>query len=176
MNDDFKAQAQRFAEAFPNFAGLLASGVGGPFVEIEPAAPAEQIAATENLLGIPLPASYKQFLLISAGVSFGGSLQIGLLQTFFHDFPKQESLSEQARRTIARRGGVWPPPSQGMLRFADYFLEADGDQALFDVSQGLNDGEYPVIYYDHDTPSIRKLADSFRDFVENVIAQNLPEE
>jgi hypothetical protein len=32
------------------------------------------------------------------------------------------------------KGGGWPPPSQGMLCFAEYSLEADGDQVLFEAS------------------------------------------
>ncbi|MGI4791663.1 MAG: SMI1/KNR4 family protein [Janthinobacterium lividum] len=57
-----------------------------------------------------------------------------------------------------------------MLCFADFWLEGDGDQALFDVGHGLVDGEYPVFYYNHDGPSIRKLADNFTEFIEEVVA------
>jgi hypothetical protein len=32
-----------------------------------------------------------------------------------------------------------------MLCFAEFFMEADGDQVLFDVSKGLINGEYPIV-------------------------------
>ena len=58
--------------------------------------------------------------------------------------------------------------ANGMLCFAEFFMEADGDQVLFDVSQGLVDGEYPVVYYAHaaSPASVRVLARSFAEFME----------
>jgi hypothetical protein len=54
-----------------------------------------------------------------------------------------------------------------MLCFAEFFMEADGDQVLWDISQGLRDGEYPIYYYAHERrpPSVRKLADCFEMWV-----------
>ena len=57
-----------------------------------------------------------------------------------------------------------------ILCFADYFLEAGGDQAPFDVTGGLVDGEYPVYYY-HEGPTVRKVADSFKEFLENFVVR-----
>ena len=67
-----------------------------------------------------------------------------------------------------------PPPSQGMLCFAEYFLEADGDQVLFDVSDGLIDGEYAACYYAHaESPArVTQVADSFAEWIENVCIQS----
>ena len=67
---------------------------------------------------------------------------------------------------------IWPPPTEGMLCFADYCLEADGDQVMFDVSGGMVDGEYPVYYYNHDGPTIRKAANSFKEFLEDFVPRN----
>ena len=55
-----------------------------------------------------------------------------------------------------------------MLCFAEFFMEDDGDQVLFDVAGGLRDGEYPIMYYAHDSydPRTRQLAGSFRQFME----------
>jgi len=71
------------------------------------------------------------------------------------------------RRVVEFKGGGWPPPSQGMICFAEYFLEADGDQVLFDVSNGLVEGEYPVMYYSHESrpPTVRRLAGSFSEWL-----------
>ena len=58
-----------------------------------------------------------------------------------------------------------------MLCFAEYFLEADGDQVLWDVKPGLQDGEYPVMYYAHESspPSVRQIAGSFREWLEQCL-------
>ena len=59
-----------------------------------------------------------------------------------------------------------------MLCFGDFFMEADGDQVLFDVKQGLQNGEYPVMYYDHQTKpvQVKKLESSFRDWLEKFLS------
>ena len=59
-----------------------------------------------------------------------------------------------------------------MLCFAEFFMEADGDQVLFDVSRGLVNREYPVMYWAHEgrPPSARKLADTFTQFMEECLS------
>lgn len=93
---------------------------------------------------------------------------------FFHDFPPLDTLTAQRRSLVDQRGGEWPRPSNGMLCFAEYFLEADGDQVLFDVAGGLSDGEYPVYYYAHSASpaSITRQADSFAEWIERVCVQS----
>lgn len=58
-----------------------------------------------------------------------------------------------------------------MLCFAEFWLEADGDQVLFDTSQGLVGGEYPVMYYAHSgrPPTVRRLASSFREVLDEFL-------
>ena len=58
-----------------------------------------------------------------------------------------------------------------MLCFAEYFLEADGDQVLWDVHQGLKGGEYPVVYYAHEArpPSATVIATSFGAWLEQCL-------
>jgi hypothetical protein len=58
-----------------------------------------------------------------------------------------------------------------MLCFAEYFLEADGDQVLWDVKAGLQHGEYPVMYYAHESypPSVRRIATSFSEWLEHCL-------
>ncbi len=129
----------------------------------------------ERRLQVPLPCSYRSFLTRTGGfVLFGGSVQFGASHPFVHEFPALELLSREQRQVVQARGGAWPPPSQGMLCFAEYFLEADGDQVLFDVRGGLVDGEYPVVYYSHEAPAaIRRVAGSFAEWLEHHCVDDL---
>ena len=54
-----------------------------------------------------------------------------------------------------------------MLCFAEFFMEADGDQVLFYVPSGMVDGEYPIVYCAHEyrPPMVRKLADDSPSFI-----------
>lgn len=137
-----------------------------------PGATHTELAVMEEELGIALPRSYKQLLALTRGFwLMGGAVQFGEQHPFFHEFPPLESLSPPQQRVVKQKGGHWPPPSNGMLCFAEFFLEADGDQVLFDVSRGLIDGEYPVMYYSHESrpPSVRQLAPTFFQFFEEFL-------
>lgn len=144
--------------------------------EIRPALSQEQINKREEHLGLALPESYKDFLLHCSGFClFGGAVQLGSQHPFFHDFPKLDDLTQQQRRVVRQRGGSWPPPSNGMLCFAEYFLLADGDQILFKIDEGLINGEYPVYYYAHEESPARvlKIADSFAQWLNNYCVQQM---
>ena len=156
-----------FQEHFPNFARMLDTSEYACFNEIGDPATTEEIAQLEFSLGAPLPDSFKRFLSCARTVSFGDAFKLDSNAVFFHEFGPWEDVTPKRRLHIRS----WPPPSEGMLCFADYWLEGDGDQALFDVSGGLAGGEYPVMYYNHDTPSVRKVADSFVEFIEHVVAK-----
>lgn len=156
---------------FPQFARGLAAGLGDPIEHVKPGATAAQISDAEVRLGLPFPRSYRDLLACTSGFwLLGGAFQFHGLEAFLHDFPGLDELTPVQRQTVARKGGQWPPPSDGMLCFAEYFVEADGDQALFNVRQGLVHGEYDVVYYAHEAipPSVRVLTHSFRDFVEEL--------
>lgn len=98
-------------------------------------------------------------------------MQFGEQHPFVHEFEPFDLLSPAHQAVIDRKGGAWPPPSNGMLCFAEFFMESDGDQVLFDTSQGLVNGEYPVVYNAHDDqpPSVRRLASSFEEFMETFL-------
>jgi hypothetical protein len=83
-----------------------------------------------------------------------------------------DALNAEQRRMVALKGGPWPPASQGMLCFAEFFMEADGDQVLFDTADGLVGGEYPIVYWAHEDrpPSVRRLAGSFGEFMDGFLA------
>lgn len=152
--------------AFPVFAAELAERAAEPhFLEhVLPAATASELDQLESALGVPLPDSYKQLMSVTRGFWLcGGTIQLGVQHPFFHDFPPLDTLTFQQRIAVRQKGGQWPPPSQGMLCFAEFFVQADGDQVLWDVRQGLRSGEYPVYYYAHESrpPEVRRIAATF---------------
>jgi hypothetical protein len=153
-----------FQTHFPEFYARLMDREDAQIEGVLPPATAEDIAEIEKQLGIALPDSYKQFLKCARGLwLLGGIVQFSTGHPFFHDFPSLQELTPKQREVVSMKGGSWPPPSQGMLCFAEFFMEADGDQVLWDVSKGLQNREYPVFYYAHEKspPSVRKLADRF---------------
>jgi SMI1 / KNR4 family (SUKH-1) len=155
---------------FPRFARAAR---GRHLEHVLPPAKAAEIVALELQLGLPLPESYKGLLRCARGFwLIGGVVQFGSQHPFVHDFPPLASLTPQQRRVVALKGGPWPPASQGMLCFAEFFMEADGDQVLFDTSRGLVGGEYPIMYWAHEgrPPSVRQLAASFGAFMEEFLA------
>ncbi|MGI9327150.1 MAG: SMI1/KNR4 family protein [Pseudomonadales bacterium] len=161
-----------FSARFPTFANLIKKSQPE---EILPPLSSSHLAKLETSLGILLPNSYKSFLEISGGLwLLGGAVQLSSNHPFPHDFPAYKDLSPQHKTVVRQRGGIWPPPSQGMLCFAEYFLEADGDQVLFKTDEDPLDGEYPVYYYAHENSPARvsQVADSFFDWIENVCIQS----
>ena len=163
---------QRLAGSFPKFAAKLGDGSAYDLEHVEPPATNEELQELERTVGKPLPESYKSLLRCGRGFWLvGGVIQFGREHPFFHDFKPPDRLTPLQRKTVELKGGRWPPPSQGMLCFAEFFMEADGDQVLFDVSKGLVNGEYPVMYYAHEEspPRVRVLATRFRDFIEEFL-------
>lgn len=155
---------QRFQKEFPKFYRALSERGGAQIEEILPPATDAQIAEIESQCGVPLPASYKRLLRCTRGFQLlDGIIQFGPEHPFFHNYARLEALTAPQRMAVARKGGEWPPPSQGMLCFAEFFMEADGDQVLWDVSRGLRNGEYPIFYYAHKSqpPSVRQLSADF---------------
>lgn len=157
------------AKLFPRFAELARDR------ELEGVAPpmsSDEISELEAELGLPLPKSYKALLRCTRGFwILDGAVRFGDGHPFVHRFQPFSKLPESQQRIVTVQGGKWPPPSEGMLCFAGFSMEADGDQVLFDVSRGLIDGEYPVMYYAHEQwpPSVRRLAPGFAAFMEEFL-------
>jgi hypothetical protein len=163
-----EAFLSRLVVAFPLFAERIGDGSAVMLEHVQPPATDKELCDIEEDLGVPLPESYKA--LLRCGREFwllGGVVQFGFQHPFVHNFDPLDKLTPQQQRVVQQKGGSWPPPSQGMVCFAEFFMEADGDQVLFDVSNGLVDGEYPVMYYSHESrpPSVRLLATSFPKFL-----------
>jgi len=166
---------QWFQKDFPEFYRALTERGGAEIEHILPPATETEIAKIEAECGVPLPGSYKRLLRCARGFwLLGGSIQFGLQHPFFHDFPQLEALTARQRQVVPRKGRNWPPPSQGMLCFAEFFMEADGDQVLWDVSRGLRDGEYPIYYYAHESrpPSVRQLSADFQIWLGAFLSYN----
>ena len=165
----FPVSIDQLFQRFPAFGKHLHEmGLANGIEAEQPPASRDEIQRLEADLSVALPQSYKDFLECTTGFRMmNGTVQFGGQHPFFHDFPAWEELTAQRRESIRAKGRTWPPPSQGMLCFAEFFMEADGDQVLFDISGGLRDGEYPVFYYSHEAepPSVRRLADSFGDWL-----------
>lgn len=163
---------EAMAKVFPRFARAAAAR-RHRLENVLPPSTADEVAALEKELGLPLPELYKALLRCARGFwLMGGVVQFGSQHPFVHDFPPLKSLTPQQRQVVAMKGGPWPPASQGMLCFAEFFMEADGDQVLFDTSSGLVNGEYPIMYWAHEgrPPSVRQLAGSFGEFMEEFLA------
>jgi hypothetical protein len=163
---------QKLKTSFPKFAANLGDGSAYRLEQVEPPATHDELVELERSVGIPLPESYKSLLRCGRGFwLLGGVVQFGLQHPFFHDFKPLQKLTPIQRKMVERKGGRWPPPSQGMLCLAEFFMEADGDQVLFDVSKGLVSGEYPVMYYAHEEcpPSVRVLTSGFQTFMEKFL-------
>ena len=153
MNSEAKDFVATVRPMFPAFAANLESRLRQDPLWLEQVAPGandENIAEVERRVGVSLPDDYISLLRVAQGFWLNG----GIIQfhscPFFHEFPSLEELPPSSQADVMRRGG-WPPSSQGMLCFAEFFMEADGDQVLFDVEAGRQGGEYPILYYAHDS-------------------------
>lgn len=165
---------ERFQSLFPAFYRALQKRGGADIENVLPPATAAEIAVLEQGIGVPLPESYKKLLRCARGFwLLGGVIQFGANHPFYHRFPPLEQLSAGQREVVTRKGGVWPPASDAMLCFAEYFLEADGDQVLWDVRGGLQAGEYPIYYYAHEQrpPTVRRLSEDFGDWLSRCLDQ-----
>jgi hypothetical protein len=105
------------------------------------------LARLETELGLRLPGAYRAFLQCVREIVVGDTLQMTSLHPFVHD-----------SATVAL-------PTQGMVCIADYWLEADGDQAMLDLRDDAGD-DPPVLYYDHGRPAVRTIAKSFTAWIE----------
>ena len=170
MTDDFLSE---LCDCFPAFGETLRSRTDACIEHVEPGASDSDLVDLESSLGVQLPGSYKALLKCSRQFwLFGGAIQFGCQHPFIHDFPSYDELAPSQQQMVQRKsGGVWPPPSNGMLCFAEFFMDADGDQVLFDITNGFSNDEYPVMYYSHESrpPSVRRLADDFETFLNDFL-------
>ena len=133
---------------FPTFSQLA---LDYDLENIQEPASATEIAAIEIFLNIPLPQSYKNLLLCARGFwLLGGTIQFDIQHPFLHPYAINSE--------------------NEFLCFAEFFMDADGDQVMFDLRGGLIEGEYPIVYYAHGfKQKTRLLANTFTEFMENFL-------
>ncbi len=139
--DAIKASYPKFGQLLQRRAELI--------VELDPGATEDEIKIREQSLDTQLPDALKKLLRACRHVHLE-HFHIDLYCIFYH----------------ASRSGIHGP-SDGMLCFADYFLEADGDQVLLDPRE-LPCDDPPVYYYAHEGPEVRPLAKSFSYWLESL--------
>lgn len=135
------------SKVFPKFARFLKKNP----TEIElldQGADETELNGLEHDLGLSVPTALRRWLRCTRSFRMG-SLEIGMTTIFLHQSKEVEL------------------PSEGMLCIADYFLESDGDQVLFDLARHGGD-DPPVFYYAHYIPKVRKLASTFTGWIESL--------
>jgi hypothetical protein len=154
-------------KSFPEFADKLKSLPENSMDEILPGITHKEILACEEHTCL-LPNSYKQFLESTRGFwLFDGCVQFRKHHPYLQTFPKYDDLPEEGKKEVEKNGGLWPPPSAGMLTFAEYITANANYSVLFDVPSGIKGGEYSIVYYDYmgQPPSVRKVSDSFSEWL-----------
>ncbi len=138
------------AEIFPKFARFLKKHADD-IDELDDPATEQEVEAVENSLGIPLPATCKQFLRCTKSLRLDG-FAIGLAQIFRHP-------------AVIHSGGAESPT----ICVADYWLESDGDQVLCPYASSPSE-DPPAYYYAHSagTNTARELAPSFSTWIESL--------
>jgi len=141
---ELKPRIDALAADFPKLARFLRSHRD----DIESMRPGGGEAELGELArGVPLPAAYRTFLSHTRELVVGDTLRL----TDDHPFV-----------VVSTKVAL---PTDGMVCFGEYWLEADGDQVLFDLRNGSTD-DPPVLYYAHGRRTVEQAAASFTQWVE----------
>jgi len=136
--DDVVAKSARL-KVFP--------GQGVPHALIEDA---------ERELGIPLPDTYKAWLLRYGNLSVGDTQVFTLAPIEDRDIA-DDDLVYNTRLAV---GNGFPP-----LGLLPVFLPGSDEAFYFDTRGGLKEGEYPVVRFDHDEGVFHFFSPSFLEFM-----------
>ncbi|TDV57170.1 hypothetical protein CLV71_10141 [Actinophytocola oryzae] len=132
------------AADFPKLARFLRRNTD----EIESMLPGMSPATLTSTIGMPLPAAYLLFLSHTRELVVGDTLRLTRGHPFVHTSAAVEL------------------PTEGMLCFGEYWLEADGDQVLFDLRAGMAD-DPPVLYYAYARRVVEPIG-RFTEWVESL--------
>jgi len=145
--------------AFERLGAMIA---GSSRVRVFPgrAAPPDLVENAERELGLPLPASYKFWLVEHGSIYIGPDPVFGLAEPEDRDVA-DDDLIYNAR--LVAEDGFSP---SGILPI----FVPDSDEAFyFDTRGGLKDGEYPVLRYDYNTGAFETFSSSFAGFLVEVV-------
>jgi hypothetical protein len=147
---EFTSRVAAIEAHFPLFGKFLRSN-SARMREMSNPASAEDMIAIQAHLGFDLPEAYVRLLRCVRTLAVGDTLRLALTHPFIH-----RSKSPQTQ-------------TDGMLCIADFWIEADGDQALIDVTTHTG-ADPPVLYYAHESTGskVRKIADRFTDWIESL--------
>jgi hypothetical protein len=137
---------QQLAGHFPRFARFLKANLDD-IDYIRPGLDEAALSQREQELGTRLPGAYRTFLQCASEVGFKDFLHMNSSHPFVHDSTR-----------VAL-------PTQGMVAIAELWLEADGDQIMFDLRGDAGD-DPPVLYYAHGLPAVRPFAANFTAWIE----------
>ncbi|MEJ3745944.1 SMI1/KNR4 family protein [Actinomycetes bacterium KLBMP 9797] len=147
---EFAPTINALAGRFPRFARFLKANTDD-IDQCRPGLDGAALARLEQDLGLRLPETYRTFLRCAREIVVGDTLQMTTAHPFTHNSAKVSL------------------PTQGMLCIGEYWLDADGDQVLFDLRQEFAPDaadDPPVLYYDHGQPAVRPIANSFTAWIE----------
>ncbi|HEX6352711.1 SMI1/KNR4 family protein [Actinophytocola sp.] len=130
------------AEDFPKMARFLRVNPD----EVESMLPG---ASEAELPAMALPAAYRRFLVRTRELVIGDTLRLTRDHPFVHTSTKVVL------------------PTEGMLCFGEYWFEADGDQVLFDLRDGVVD-DPPVLYYAHGRRTVERIGKTFTGWIESL--------
>jgi hypothetical protein len=142
---ELKPHIDALATDFPKLARFLRNH-RDDVESMRPGASDAELDELARTLGVPLPAAYRTFLSRTRELVVGDTLRL----TEDHPFV-----------VVSTKVAL---PTDGMVCFGEYWLEADGDQVLFDLRDGNPDP--PALYYAHGRRSVEQAATSFTRWVE----------
>ena len=141
---ELKPRIDALAADFPKLARFLRRN-RDEIESMRPGASEAELDELSRTLGVPMPAAYRTFLSHTRELVVGDTLRLTEDHPFVHTSTK-----------VAL-------PTEGMVCFGEYWLEADGDQVLFDPRAG---DDPPVLYYAHGRRTVEQVAPSFTRWVE----------
>ncbi len=126
-------------------AALRANSIAEPRVGPPPSD--EQIATAESQLGCKFPPSYVRFL------AEGGAYQLPFWQPYWVGPCEREDIVEANRRE--REEAASPLPEY----LVSFHNNSMGDQLCFDARSPDEQGEYPVVFWDHEISAEENIAE-----------------
>ncbi|MBL9082334.1 MAG: hypothetical protein JNK76_11040 [Planctomycetales bacterium] len=145
---EYEPRIAELKSQFPRFAKFLMANVTR-IVEMGAPAREDELAHIEAELGRSLPVAYAKFLRCARTLVVDDVLQFTSTHPFIHHSTGSGLSTER------------------MLCIADFWLDADGDQAMIDVGADVTE-DPPVLYYAHEAPGLklRTIATHFTEWVE----------